>query len=99
MQGSPRLLHHAEQYSTKPKTHNFTLTFKDAGPGLEVPSSLPSPLPYPPFEYNTYVVHDVKISQNLEWSNPHTKNEGVRSLFPITICAGVAHHAMLVFGH
>ena len=81
MQGEPRLLHHAEQYSTKPEAHNFTLTFKIARPGLATPSSLPNPLPDPPFEYDTYVVRDVKISKELKWSNPHTKNEGVRPLF------------------
>lgn len=81
MQGSPRLVHHAERYSTKPTTHTLTLTFKNARPGLATPASLPDPLPNPPFEYDTYVVRDVKISKELKWSNPHTKNEGVRSLF------------------
>ena len=47
-----------------------------------MPSSLPHPpklnVPDPPFEYNTYVVHNVRISDDLKWSNPHTKSEGAR---------------------
>lgn len=47
-----------------------------------MPSSLPHPpnytVPDPPFEYNTYAVNSVKIN-NLEWKNPPTKDEGVRS--------------------
>ena len=50
--------------------------------GLAMPSSLPHPpklkTPDPPFEYDTYVVRNVKISDDLKWSNPHTKNEGAR---------------------
>ena len=54
--------------------------------GLEMPSSLPHPpklnVPDPPFEYNTYVVHNVRISDDLKWSNPHTKSEGARPTLP-----------------
>ena len=50
--------------------------------GLNMPSSLPHPPNYtkpdPPFEFNTYAVNSVKID-NLEWKNPPTTNEGVRS--------------------
>ena len=49
-----------------------------------MPSSLPHPpafnYPDPPFTFDTYVVHDVKISNNLAWSNPLTKSEGARPI-------------------
>ena len=45
-----------------------------------MPSSLPDPAPIPAFEYDTYAMKSVKISDKLKWTNPRTAGQGARPM-------------------